>query len=95
MNNVQVFENLSDVSEELDLVEKSLQNVHKDLQKLLHQNIIKENQISFYEALANKSKGQAIAAQKLKNKLNILNSECTIQFLDYKIDELQKKIENM
>lgn len=92
---MEVFQNLSDINEELDLMDQSLQNIHRDLEKLLHQGMIKRGSVSFYQSLAKKSKDQSIAAQKLRKKLNVLQNDSTMQFLDHKIEELGKKIERI
>ena len=92
------FNTESAIEEQLVILEKSLKNINKLLQKLLHQNMIKENRVDFYDNLAKKVKSQQMAASKLLKKCresSSLNQDSSINLLDQKIAELEQMIRNM
>ena len=92
------FNRESTIEEQLVTLQESLKNINKLLQKLLHQNVIKENRVDFYDSLAKKAKSQQMATSKLLQKYKqifSLNQDSSIKLLDEKIAELEQMIRYM
>ena len=86
------------IEEQFVILEESLKNINKLLQKLLHQNVIKENRVEFYDNLSKKAKSQQMAASKLLKKCresSSLNQDSSIKLLDEQIAELEQMIRYM
>ncbi|MBQ6134972.1 MAG: hypothetical protein IJI60_01475 [Bacilli bacterium] len=92
---VHVFQNFSDIEEELDLMEKSFQNIQRNLKKVLHQKTLRENEKAFCENLIHKCDGQSIASAKLKKRAQVIYSDSSTHFLDQKMDKLARKMEDL
>lgn len=95
IDSIDVFQNFSDALEEFDLMEKSFQSIARSLSKVVHQKSLKENEKAFCENLVNKSKGQAMASDKLKKRLQVIYSDSSNHFLAEKISKLENKMNDL
>lgn len=87
------------IQKELDVLDKSFSSVGVSLNKLMNQNVIKKGRVDFYKGLVKKVNMQALAAKKLKASLDKKMEEdmylYSIQLLDKRILELEKKIKDL